>query len=479
MVFSSVTFLFLFLPVVLGIYFLTPTRLKNHVLLVASLIFYAWGEKVFVLVMVFSILLNYASALLIERYRERKRDRLVLIISLVANLALLIGFKYANFLADNLNVLLRMVGAATITLQPIHLPIGISFFTFHAISYVVDVYRKEVKADPNPAGIALYITLFSQLVAGPILRYHDVAGQIAQRFVALDDFAEGVRRFIIGFGKKMLIANTLAVPADAIFGLPPGSLTVSVAWLGAICYALQLYFDFSGYSDMAIGLGRMFGFKFNENFNYPYISQSVTEFWRRWHISLSSWFRDYLYIPLGGNRYGSARTYGNLIFVFFICGLWHGASWSFIFWGLFHGALLVVERLVLNDGLKRAWPAVRHAYLIFVVLIGWVFFRADNLSHAVVYLSAMFGVAQITAAASPLALYLNAEVVLMLLIGVFACMPIFPAVRGQVVAGHWKKLATDQPLVAGAQLALYIGIFSLSVLWLASGTHNPFIYFRF
>jgi len=479
MVFSSITFLFLFLPLVLLIYFLSPTRLKNNVLLAASLIFYAWGEKAYVLVMVVSILLNYASALLIERFRERKRDRVVLIVSLVANLGLLVGFKYANFLADNLNILLRIAGATTITLQPIHLPIGISFFTFHAISYVVDVYRREVKADPNPAGIALYITLFSQLVAGPILRYHDVAGQIAKRFVGVDDFAEGVRRFIIGFGKKMLIANTLAVPADEIFGLPPGSLTVTIAWLGAICYALQLYFDFSGYSDMAIGLGRMFGFKFNENFNYPYISQSVTEFWRRWHISLSTWFRDYLYIPLGGNRYSSARTYGNLLLVFFICGLWHGASWSFIIWGLFHGALLVVERLTLNDRLKRAWPAVRHTYLVLAVLIGWVFFRADTLSHAVSYLSAMFGLLPGTVAATRLAVYLNAEVAVMLVVGVLASLPIFPAIRTWAASTPQRKAALEQPMVELGRFALYLGILSLSVLWLASGTHNPFIYFRF
>jgi len=479
MVFSSITFLFLFLPVVLLIYFLSPTRLKNHVLLAASLIFYAWGEKVFVLVMVVSILVNYASALLIERFRERKRDRVVLIVSLVANLGLLVAFKYANFLADNLNILLRLVGATTITLQPIHLPIGISFFTFHAISYVVDVYRKEVKADPNPAGIALYITLFSQLVAGPILRYHEVAGQIARRFVVLDDFAEGVRRFIVGFGKKMLIANTLALPADEIFGLPPNTLTVSVAWLGAICYALQLYFDFSGYSDMAIGLGRMFGFKFNENFNYPYVSQSVTEFWRRWHISLSSWFRDYLYIPLGGNRYSTARTYGNLVFVFFVCGLWHGASWSFIVWGLFHGLLLVVERVALGDWLKRSWPAVRHAYLILVVLIGWVFFRAENLSQAASYLSAMFGFVPVTAAATKLALYLNSETVVMLLVGTLASLPIFPKVQALMATERWKKLTTIQPALELARLGLYLGIFSIAVLWLASGTHNPFIYFRF
>lgn len=479
MVFSSTTFLFLFLPVVLVLYFASPDRLKNLILLAASLFFYAWGEKVFVVVMLVSILLNYASALLIEHYRERKLDRAVLIASLVANLGLLVAFKYANFLADNLNALLGLCGVAPITLPPIHLPIGISFFTFHAISYVVDVYRKEVQADRNPAGIALYITLFSQLIAGPILRYHEVAGQIARRVVGLDDFAVGVRRFIIGFGKKMLIANTLAVPADEIFGLPSGSLSSSVAWLGVICYALQLYFDFSGYSDMAIGLGRMFGFKFNENFNYPYVSQSVTEFWRRWHISLSSWFRDYLYIPLGGNRYGTARTYGNLIFVFFICGLWHGASWSFIIWGLLHGALLVVERLALGDWLRRTPPVVRHAYLVLAILVGWVFFRADNLAHAITFLAAMFGAAPTVGAGTKLALYLNSEVAVMLGIGIIASLPVFPAVRALALGKRWQGLPAVQTGLALARVSLYIGVFSLALLWLASGTHNPFIYFRF
>jgi len=276
MVFSSITFLFLFLPVVLLIYFVSPARVKNHVLLAASLLFYAWGEKFFTLVMLASILLNYASALLIERYRARGLDRMILIISLVLNLGMLVVFKYANFLVDNLNDLLRVCGASPIALQPIHLPIGISFFTFQALSYVVDVYRQEVKADRDPTGVALYVALFPQLIAGPIVRYQEVAREIIQRSAKVDDFAEGVRRFIIGFGKKMLIANTLAVPADAIFGLPPGTLTSSVAWLGVVCYALQIYFDFSGYLDMAIGLGRMFGFKCYENFNYPYISQSVT-----------------------------------------------------------------------------------------------------------------------------------------------------------------------------------------------------------
>jgi len=462
----------------MALYFACPTRWKNHVLLAASLIFYAWGEKGFVVVMLVSIALNYTSAILIETYRERKLDRAILIASLVGNLGLLVGFKYANFLADNLNALLRLVGGTPVSLPPIHLPIGISFFTFHAISYVMDVYRKEVKADRDPAGIALYITLFSQLIAGPILRYHDVAGQIAKRMVGSDDFAAGVRRFIVGFGKKMLIANTLAVPADAIFGQAQGTLTCSVAWLGVICYALQLYFDFSGYSDMAIGLGRMFGFRFTENFNYPYVSQSVTEFWRRWHISLSTWFRDYLYIPLGGNRHGTARTYGNLVFVFFICGLWHGASWSFILWGLLHGALLVAER-VLGSWRGRVWSPVRHAYLILAVLIGWVFFRADTLTHAVAYLSAMFGIAPAAAAGATFASYWNAEIMLTIIIGAVASTPVFPAVRAFATGHGWHGLPAFHTATALARVSFYLGTFSLSVLWLASGTHNPFIYFRF
>ena len=276
----------------------------------------------------------------------------------------------------------------------------------------------------------------------------------------------------------MLIANTLGVPADEIFGLPANTLTISVAWLGVICYALQIYFDFSGYSDMAIGLGRMFGFKFYENFNYPYISQSVTEFWRRWHISLSTWFRDYLYIPLGGNRLGAGRTYCNLMFVFLLCGLWHGASWSFIIWGMFHGGLLVLERAVLGDGLKRCWPVVRHIYLILAILISWVFFRAENLSHAIGYLTAMFSVAPLAAAGTKLALYLNSEIAVMLLVGVLASLPIFPKVQAICAKERWKKFS-EGPLVEFAQVGLYIAVFSLSILWLASGTHNPFIYFRF
>jgi alginate O-acetyltransferase complex protein AlgI len=481
MVFSSTIFLFLFLPVVLGLYFLTPGRFKNHVLLVCSLFFYAWGEKAFVLVMLATIVANYAYGLLIDRFKGARRAGIILGIAIATNLGFLIAFKYANFLTDNLNHVLTFAGAGTVHLDPVHLPIGISFFTFQAMSYVIDVSRGDVPVQRNLLRMALYKSLFPQLIAGPIVRYREIAGEIAARVVHLSDFADGVRRFIIGLGKKMLIANTLAGPADTIFALPAGQLTTGLAWLGVVCYTLQLYFDFSGYSDMAIGLGRMFGFHFSENFNYPYTSRSITEFWRRWHISLSTWFRDYLYIPLGGNRGSAARTYFNLAVVFFLCGLWHGASWNFIVWGLFHGMLLIVERLGLSGLLARAWAPLRHLYLVLLIMIGWVFFRAPTLSESVGCIAAMFGQAQGEGIEQHAGMYLNAEIRLTLLIGVLAAAPILPAVRA-AVAAITERLYSGAPLrhsVAVAELAFYGSIFWLSTLSLASGTHNPFIYFRF
>ncbi|MFZ0133944.1 MAG: MBOAT family O-acyltransferase [Desulfobacterales bacterium] len=290
-----------------------------------------------------------------------------------------------------MNPLLAQISAAPIDLAPIHLPIGISFFTFQAMSYVVDVYRRDAAVQLNPLNIGLYIALFPQLIAGPIIRYHDIAAQIVRRRVGLDDFSYGIQRFVAGLGKKVLIANQVAAIADRVFSSPYETLTPGIAWLGVLCYTLQIYFDFSGYSDMAIGLGRMFGFHFLENFNDPYISRSITEFWRRWHISLSRWFRDYLYIPLGGNRGGPLRTYVNLLVVFFLCGLWHGASWNFIIWGLLHGLFLVIERLGFDKALNRSWPPLRNVYVMTVVCSGWVFFRTDSLSAALHYLGAMAG----------------------------------------------------------------------------------------
>jgi len=479
MVFSSITFLFLFLPLTLALYFIVPKTWKNYLLLAASLFFYAWGEKVFVLIMLGSILLNYVSALLIERYRDCNRDRVILVGALVANLGLLVVFKYANFLVENLNIVLPRLGFDPMIWSPIHLPIGISFFTFQALSYVVDVYRREVKADRNPSGVALYIALFPQLIAGPIVRYQEVAREIMERSVRFGDFATGVRRFMIGFAKKMLLANTLAVPADQIFSLGPGALGCGVAWLGVVCYAFQIYFDFSGYSDMAIGLGRMFGFKFNENFNYPYVSQSVTEFWRRWHISLSTWFRDYLYIPLGGNRAGTGRTYFNLVLVFFLCGLWHGASWSFIIWGLMHGAVLVIERVALGSWLRKLPSAVRHGYLVLAILISWVFFRADNVTEAFAYLAAMFGAIPAGPAEATAARFVDAEILLTLTVATVACLPVRPWIRNRMANLSTGSEAIARPAVPFIVNAFCAGVFFVSVLWLASGTHNPFIYFRF
>jgi alginate O-acetyltransferase complex protein AlgI len=482
MVFSSAVFLFLFLPAVLGFYFLAPNRFKNHVLLLSSLFFYAWGEKAFVLVMLATILANYVYGLLIDRLRGERRGKIVLGIAIATNLGFLIVFKYANFLTDNLNHLLSSFGSGAVHLAPVHLPIGISFFTFQAMSYVIDVARGDVPVQRNLLRMALYKSLFPQLIAGPIVRYREVAKDIGERIVTLSDFAAGVRRFIIGLGKKMLIANTLAGPADAIFNLSAGELTPGLAWLGIACYTLQLYFDFSGYSDMAIGLGRMFGFHFGENFNYPYVARSVTEFWRRWHISLSTWFRDYLYIPLGGNRGSAARTYFNLVLVFFLCGLWHGASWNFILWGLFHGVLLITERLGLSRLLAGRMTLLSHLYLMVAVMIGWVFFRATTILQSCSFIAAMFGRAHGDGIEQHAGRYMNTEIWLTLIIGVVGSMPFFPAARAAIARTSDRLPAAGTALrqfSAFAAVSFFGLILWLSALSLASGTHNPFIYFRF
>jgi alginate O-acetyltransferase complex protein AlgI len=370
-------------------------------------------------------------------------------------------------------------------MRPIHLPIGISFFTFQALSYVIDVYRGTVPAQRNPFHFGLYVSLFPQLIAGPIVRYADVAGQILERTVTREGFARGVQRFIIGLGKKMLIANTLASSADRVFALPAGELTLAAAWLGVVCYALQIYFDFSGYSDMAIGLGRMFGFDFLENFHYPYVARSVTEFWRRWHLSLSTWFRDYVYHPLGGNRQGRARTYANLLIVFFLCGLWHGASWTFIVWGLFHGAFLVLERLGLSRALERAWLPVRHAYTLLVVLVGWVFFRADSLAQAMLFLEAMVGLGAAGLSSMATLEYATLETVLVMMVAIPAATPLLPALQDRANAlledcrqRSWPVWPIEIAYHGAGTLGL-AALFLLSACTLAAGTYNPFIYFRF
>ena len=480
MLFTEPTFLFLFLPVLLALYFAVPDRGRNWLLLAASVIFYAKGGGTFTFLIAGSIAFNYAAALAIDRYRGTCTGRWLLRGTVAANLIVLAIFKYANFIADNVNVFLGPIGGPSLSLPPVLLPIGISFFTFHAISYVVDVHRRDASAQKRPVEAALYLLLFPQLIAGPIIRYREIASQLTRRFVTSSDFADGIRRFIIGFAKKMLIANTVAGPADQIFAMPATQLTAGHAWLAVVCYTLQIYFDFSGYSDMAIGLGRMFGFRFPENFRYPYVASSVQDFWRRWHMSLSAWFRDYVYVPLGGNRTGTSRLYVNLVTVFFLCGLWHGASWNFVIWGLFHGAFLVIERLGLARGVRSMWSPLRHAYLLVVVMIGWVFFRAETLPGALGVLGAMTGLGHAEPTIYDVTWYLTPEVVVAMIAGAIAATPIAPMLG--------KALSTDGGEAASVRFAwlpsaaMTAGLFVLlaaSVMLSAARTYNPFIYFRF
>jgi len=512
MVFSSVLFLFLYLPVVLGLYFVASSlaglggrryRIKtgNLVLLASSVLFYAWGEQWLVFVMLSSTVIDYCCGLTISggwKSRgkpieivdpEQKRtgiQRAALITSIVANLSILGFFKYFNFGVDNVNAMAEALGAEWLVwrdVMRVTLPLGISFYTFQSLSYTIDVYRGQTRATRNFLDFSCFVTLFPQLVAGPIVRYKDIATQLYDRVVTREGFAEGVRRFIIGLGKKVIIANTVAATADEIFGIPTGQLTPGLAWLGILCYTLQIYFDFSGYSDMAIGLGRMFGFRFLENFQWPYIAQSIKEFWRRWHISLSTWFRDYLYIPLGGNRGSVTRNYFNLVTVFFLCGLWHGASWSFVVWGLFHGAFLVIERVGLERVLERCYRPVRHVYTLLVVMIGWVLFRAETLSQAGAYLAAMAGFAGGDGIEHNVPLLVDGELVRILPIGVLFSIPWIPWLQGlreERLASRagWGPRTADGFLSISSTVVL-MGIFLICSMWLSSGTYNPFIYFRF
>ena len=475
MVFSSILFIFYFLPVFLFCYYSLP--FKHATLLLFSLIFYAYGEVIYTYVMLLSIVINYAFGLWIAGGEGRGR-KLALGAGVVVNLGILVYFKYLGFFYE----MVAAVAPGLMSGPPqVHLPLGISFFTFHALSYLIDVYRRQVPVERSLIYVAVYITMFPQLVAGPIIRFHDIRDEIHNRRVSAGLFAEGIQIFVIGLAQKVLIANTVAVAADQIFALDPTGLSLPVAWLGIACYTLQIFFDFCGYSTMAIGLGLMIGFHFPLNFNYPYISQSITEFWRRWHISLSMWFRDYLYIPLGGNRAGPLITYRNLLIVFFLCGLWHGANWTFVVWGLWHGAFLVFERLGIARLLDRSVPAVRHLYTMLVVMIGWVFFRADTLEHAWTFLKAMAGAGQPSHLAPHVLQFLTPETATALVIGVVAATPVL----GRLVRAGLDAVrsATGGRVLVGTGEALYLaglfGLFALAVMSLAAGTYNPFIYFRF
>ncbi|MFZ4703345.1 MAG: MBOAT family O-acyltransferase, partial [Candidatus Methylumidiphilus sp.] len=454
MVFSSVTFLFYFLPIFFLLYYLLPFR--NATLLLASLVFYAWGELDNLWILLISIAGNYTSGLAIsvaQAYGEKGGRALAA--GIVINLAVLAYFKYFNLLIATAADVAPLFGIPAPQAEHVPLPLGISFFTFHALSYLVDVYRRKTPVERSLIGLAMYITMFPQLVAGPIIRYSTIAGQIHKRRMTLGRIELGIQIFIVGLAQKVLIANTVALPADQIFSLDPSALTMATAWLGTICYTLQIYFDFGGYSNMAIGLGLMTGFTFPRNFNYPYISQSITEFWRRWHITLSRWFRDYLYIPLGGNRKSPWRTYANLFTVFFLCGLWHGASWTFVFWGMYHGLFLVLERAGLEALLAKLWRPVRHLYALLVVMVGWVFFRSDSFEKAIAMLKSMAGMAQGDPIMTPLAFYLTHSVFVAIVIGCLASCPlcdalkrlmpkqrklVYPGLRQNLMSASWRMI---------------------------------------
>ncbi|MEA2013515.1 MAG: MBOAT family O-acyltransferase [Verrucomicrobiota bacterium] len=481
MLFSSPIFLFAFLPLVLFLYYIAPKRMRNFILLSISLLFYACGEVFYVAVMLVSIMLNYLTGLLVGFNLDHfpKRAQLFLIIGVTLNLCLLVSFKYANFIVDNINKLLELIDIGSVDLAPVHLPLGISFFTFQALSYVVDVYRKEVPPQKNIFDLALFVTLFPQLIAGPIVRYHDIVNQFKERFHSTAKFAEGIERFIFGLAKKMLIANPMGQVTDVVFALKNSELTSPIAWIGIIAYALQIYFDFSGYSDMAIGLGKMFGFEFLENFNYPYISTSVREFWRRWHISLSTWFRDYVYIPLGGSRVGPVRVYVNLFTVFVLTGIWHGASWNFLVWGLFHGVFLACEHAGFSKVVSRLWKPLQHFYLLFVVLISWVFFKAENLGLAIDYLSSMFNPYKFQFPTAQLTSLISNEAIYVFVIGCILATPIFPWLAQKVFQGTSEKSGYTQFSMAGSKVILITFLLLLAMLKIAASTYNPFIYFRF
>ncbi len=459
MVFSSVIFLFQFLPILLFLYYFARDRYRNLVLLLASLIFYAWGEPKNIFLMLLSVFVNYWIGIFLNKFR--RQDKLFLTIGVVYNLGILYVFKYLNFSVDTLN---RVTGAS-IQVPAIALPIGISFFTFQIMSYVIDVYRKQVEVQKNILDLALYISLFPQLIAGPIVRYVDVKNQIGQRETSWEKFHMGVIRFAIGFSKKVLIADQLSPMVDTVFaGKYP---SIWGHWVGILAYTLQIYFDFSGYSDMAIGMGKMFGFDFLENFNYPYISKSIKEFWRRWHISLSTWFRDYLYIPLGGSRKGKARTYMNLLIVFFLTGLWHGASFNFIVWGLFYAVFLIIERLGFEKILKRLPALIQHVYSLLVIMIGWVFFRADNLGAAVDFIKGMF--VPYGKDIAYLNMTLNSQYVFFLMMGILFSVP---------YTGLMERINASK--VGRVLYELFVLLtFILAIIYMVGSGYSPFLYFRF
>ena len=496
MVFSSILFMFRFLPIVLLLYFAAPKQLRNTILFIASLIFYAWGEPVYVVLMLFSTVVDYTHGLLVYKYKQKGemgKARMFVISSMIINLALLGFFKYADFVIGNLN----LIPGVELPLLKLALPIGISFYTFQTMSYTIDIYRGDALPQKNIISFGAYVALFPQLIAGPIVAYNTVAEQLEGRKENLDDFAAGVMRFMTGVGKKVLLANNIGLLWDMISARGAGEVPVLMAWLGITAYAFQIYFDFSGYSDMAIGLGKMFGFHFLENFDYPYISRSITEFWRRWHMSLGSWFRSYVYIPLGGNRQGLKKQIRNIAVVWLLTGIWHGASWNFLLWGVYFGVFLILEKFLWMDFLKKH-KIFSHVYTIVIVWVGWALFAFDDMGRVIQYMKAMFGLSG-AGFANKETLYLLISYGVMLLILIFASTP-YPkqwAIKLQNCleskeSKQTKELGAEsaqeimkvknnlgRTVSAVLQLAFVAVVFIISTAYLVDATYNPFLYFRF
>ena len=477
MVFSSPFFIFFFLPITLALtYLFKNSRYKNLLLLIISVFFYVFGEGELILLMFGSITLNF----FLGKWVANSTKNTAITVGVIVNLLILIIYKYSGFIVENINPLLGLLKIHTIPKPEIKLPAGISFYTFHSISYLIDVYRKDNKVQKSYVDMALYISLFPQLIAGPIIRYKDIAWQFSKRAFKAHRFQLGVERFIIGLGKKAIIANTLGYNTDQLFVHNPSELSTPASWLAIVSYSLQLYFDFSGYSDMAIGLAKMLGFDFLENFNFPYKAKSIKEFWTRWHISLSNWFRDYLYIPLGGNRVNTLRLYLNLSIVFFLTGLWHGASWNFIVWGMIHGFFMIMERLWLSRVLVKT-GFFQHIYAMFVVMIAWVFFRIDTLPNAIVFIKSLFGTGNSSIITAKT--YLSREYTMALVVALLLSVNLFNISVRQMVFKVIRSKTFEISFVKSSVRSLksfgLIIIFIYACLIVVSSTYNPFIYFRF
>ncbi|MBN8049469.1 MULTISPECIES: MBOAT family O-acyltransferase [Paraclostridium] len=468
MVFSSIVFLFTFLPITLILYYISPRKMKNIVLLLISLIFYAWGEPVYVFLMMFTTVFDYLIGLLINKYRRNKiKSKRIFIFAVLVNLGILGFFKYYGFVIENINIVFSL----NIGYNQLPLPIGISFYTFQTLSYVIDVYLDKVKVQKSLISFGLYVTMFPQLVAGPIVRYTDIDYQLKHRTHSMNKFGEGVDRFIQGLSKKVLLANNIGMIFTSIQQYDASEISVLTAWLAIAAYTLQLYFDFSGYSDMAIGLGKMLGFDFIENFNYPYISKSVTEFWRRWHISLGSWFREYVYIPLGGNRCSTIFQLRNLCIVWFLTGLWHGADWNFILWGLYYGLILIIEKFLLKDILERMPSFIQHIYTMVLVMIGWTFFGIESIQKSLEYIKVMFFLNGNKIIDSTFIYYLHTNLILLIIL-ILCSTPIVNKVFKKIIQNGRMEGVT---LAVTVQFVLLF----LSIAYLVNETYNPFLYFRF